>query len=200
MKLQEEFKQTRIESLMQELLCDLENVGDGEPLREGLKESPARIAKAMLHWFGGYEMEVADVLKTFEDGASGVDQMVAVVDIPFYSHCEHHMAPILGVATIAYIPNGRIVGLSKLKRLLDVFARRLQVQERLTQQIADAIQEELNPLGVGVKIKARHLCMESRGVEQRGHYTVTTALYGAIKEETATRAEFMALGDPSVKI
>lgn len=188
--------QLSMEDLIKEQLLRLgETLENGGELREGLVETPHRVAKAMQHWFGGYELDAKDILKTFADGAEGSDQMVAVVDIPFYSKCEHHMADIIGVATVAYIPDGRIVGLSKLSRLVDMFARRLQVQERLTNQIADALVEELKPIGVGVKIRARHMCMESRGVRQQGHHTVTTALRGAIKDEPQTRAEFLALGD-----
>ena len=129
----------------------------------------------------------------FEDGAEKHDQMVTVRDIPIYSHCEHHLAPIFGTVTISYIPNGKIVGLSKLSRLADMYARRLQVQERLTDQIADALFEHLEAKGVGVVIKARHMCMESRGICQQGHHTVTTALRGAMKDEPDTRAEFLRL-------
>ncbi|TQE98144.1 MAG: GTP cyclohydrolase I, partial [Spiribacter salinus] len=138
-----------------------------EPLRHsrgGLNETPDRVAKAWEFWTSGYQQHPADVLKAFEDGADGYDEMVAVVGIPFYSKCEHHLADIFGTATVAYVPDGRIVGLSKLSRLVDVFARRLQVQERLTVQVADALDEHLAPLGVGVTISARHLCMESRGL------------------------------------
>lgn len=163
----------------------------GETEREGLKETPHRVAKAWKHWCSGYNVDIAALLKVFEDGADNYDQMVIVKDIPIYSKCEHHLADIFGTATIAYIPNGKIVGLSKLSRLADAFARRLQVQERLTSQIADALVEHLQPLGVGVVIKARHMCMESRGICQQGHHTVTTALRGVIKEQPATRAEFM---------
>lgn len=163
------------------------------PLRPGLLETPHRVAKAMAHWFGGYDVDVPALFKTFEDGAEGTDQMITVVDIPFYSKCEHHMADIFGTVTVAYIPNGKIVGLSKLSRVVDAFARRLQVQERLTTQIADAINDNLSPLGVGVFVRARHMCMESRGICQQGHHTVTTALRGVIKEEPQTRAEFLAL-------
>lgn len=163
----------------------------GETEREGLEETPHRVAKAWKHWCSGYNVDIAALLKVFEDGADNYDQMVIVKDIPIYSKCEHHLADIFGTATIAYIPNGKIVGLSKLSRLADAFARRLQVQERLTSQIADALVEHLQPLGVGVVIKARHMCMESRGICQQGHHTVTTALRGVIKEQPETRAEFM---------
>ena len=161
--------------------------------REGLKETPARVAKAWKFWCSGYGKKPQDILKVFADGAKGVDEMVVVKDIPFYSHCEHHLAPFFGTATVAYIPNGKIVGLSKLSRLVDIYARRLQVQERLTNEVADAILEHLQPLGVGVTLKARHLCMESRGVSQQGHHTITSALRGVIKEDAKARAEFMGL-------
>lgn len=163
--------------------------------REGLLETPARVVKAWRHWCSGYGKDAGKLLKVFEDGAEKYDQMVIVKDIPIYSHCEHHLAAIIGTASIAYIPNGKIVGLSKLSRLADMFARRLQVQERLTDQIADALVEHLQPIGVGVIIKARHLCMESRGVCQQGHHTITTALRGAIKDEAQTRSEFLRLAN-----
>jgi len=170
----------------------LQYVGE-DPTRGGLLETPARVAKAWSFWCKGYDEDPADVLKTFEDGAEGCDEMVFVRNIPFYTHCEHHMAPFFGTATIAYLPNKRIVGLSKLSRVLDIYARRLQVQERLTAQVADALMEHLQPLGVGVVITARHLCMESRGVCKQGHDTRTSALRGLFKDEPAARAEFLAL-------
>lgn len=170
----------------------LQFAGD-DPKREGLLETPARVAKALKHWFSGYDKDAKDLMKVFEDGAESYDQMVVVKDIPIYSKCEHHMADIFGTATIAYIPDGKIVGLSKLSRLADMFARRLQVQERLTNQIAQAIEEHLEPKGVGVMIKARHMCMESRGICQQGHHTVTVSVKGAFLNEPETRAEFMAL-------
>lgn len=161
--------------------------------RQGLQETPKRVAKAMRHWYSGYDVDIASILKVFEDGAENYDEMVIVKDIPIYSKCEHHMADIFGTATIAYIPDGKIVGLSKLSRLADAFARRLQVQERLTNQIADALQEHLNPKGVGVIIRARHMCMESRGICQQGHHTITSALRGVIKDDINARQEFMSL-------
>lgn len=160
--------------------------------RGGLAETPSRVAKAWGYWCGGYGLDPADILKTFEDGAQNVNEMVMVKNIPFYSHCEHHMAAFFGSATIAYIPDGRIVGLSKLNRLVDIFARRLQVQERLTTQIADALVEHLKPKGVGVIVNARHLCMESRGVRQQGQSTTTSALRGVMLEGSP-RAEFLSL-------
>jgi GTP cyclohydrolase I len=172
-------------------LCVIER----SPLREGLRETPSRVAKAFEHWFSGYDADIGALMKVFEDGADNYDQMVMVKDIPIYSKCEHHMADIFGTATIAYIPNGKIVGLSKLSRVADAFARRLQVQERLTTQIADALVEHLAPIGVGVIIKARHMCMESRGLCQQGHHTITSALRGAIKDDRDARSEFMLLAN-----
>lgn len=164
-----------------------------EPQREGLDETPKRVAKAFAHWFSGYDADIAGILKVFEDGAENYDEMVIVKDIPIYSKCEHHMADIFGTVTIAYIPNGKIVGLSKLSRLADAFARRLQVQERLTAQIADALVEHLGCKGVGVIMRARHMCMESRGLCQQGHHTITSALRGVLKEDPDARAEFITL-------
>ena len=163
--------------------------------RPGLIETPRRVAKAWLEWTSGYAESADEILKVFEDGAESYDQMVTVKDIPFYSHCEHHLAPFFGTCTISYIPNGRIVGLSKLSRITQMFAKRLQVQERLTSQIADCLFEKLNPLGVGVSIKARHLCMESRGTCQQGHHTITTALKGSMLTDASARAEFLALAN-----
>jgi GTP cyclohydrolase I len=169
-----------------------EYIGE-DPTREGLKETPARFLKAWKEWSSGYGQNPTDVLKTFVDGSEGVDEMVVVKDLPFYSHCEHHLAPFFGTATIGYLPNKRIVGLSKFARLLQIYSRRLQVQERLTCQIADAINNTLNPLGCGVIVRARHLCMESRGICQQGHYTVTSALRGVFKEEDSARSEFLGM-------
>ena len=169
---------------------------DPNPNRPGLKETPERVAKAWQHWCGGYSVDVDDLFKTFDDGAERYDQMVSVRNIPFYSHCEHHLAPFFGVATISYIPKDRIVGLSKLSRVLSAYSRRLQVQERLTVQIADALQQNLKPQGVGVYIRARHLCMESRGIQQQGHDTVTTSLQGCYSREPA-KSEFLALANNS---
>ena len=137
----------------------------------------------------GYGKDPAEILKVFDDGAEKVDEMVLVKSIPVYSHCEHHLAPFFGVAHVGYIPNGKIVGLSKLSRLVDVFAKRLQVQERLTNQIADALEEHLQPLGVGVVIECRHMCMESRGIQRQGATTVTSAMRGALRNDVAARAE-----------
>lgn len=159
--------------------------------REGLIETPARFAAAWATWARGYKQDPADVIKSFDQ--HDYDEMVLVKDIPIYSKCEHHLADIFGTATIAYIPDGRVLGLSKLSRVADIFARRLQVQERLTVQIADALhQSELKPRGVGVIIRARHMCMESRGICQQGHHTVTSALRG-VMQTGEPRAEFLKL-------
>ena len=185
------------------LVHALEGAARGK-LRPGLVESPERVAKAWKFWTSGYDADVASLIKVFEDGAEGVDQMIIEVDIPFYSQCEHHLAPFFGLASVAYIPkqgkDGRVLGLSKMNRLVDVFARRLQVQERLTNQIADAMVEHVDPLGVGVLLRARHMCVESRGVQHRGCSTTTSALRGVMKDEAQTRAEFMALARTSTPI
>lgn len=160
------------------------------PDREGLLETPKRVTKAWRKWTEGYAMDPSKIMKVFEDGGEDYDQMVLIKNIPVYSHCEHHMAAIIGKATVAYMPNKKIVGLSKINRIVDLFSRRLQVQERLTANIADSLFDELSPKGVGVFITARHMCMESRGVCQQGHHTETTALRGCF-EETAVKQEFL---------
>lgn len=186
------WEETAEKSIEDNIIRLLQYAGD-DPSREGLQETPTRVAKALKHWFNGYDKKPEDVMKVFTDGGEKYDQMVIVKNIPIYSKCEHHMADIFGTATIAYIPDGKIVGLSKLSRLADLFARRLQVQERLTDQIAQAIQDNLKPRGVGVMIKARHMCMESRGICQQGHHTITTALKGVLLNDTDARSEFIAL-------
>lgn len=170
----------------------LQFIGEN-PEREGLKETPGRVIKAWGKWFEGYKVDPKEVFKTFEDGSEGYDQMLVQRNIPLYSHCEHHLAPFFGVAHIAYIPSKKIVGLSKLSRLLDVFAHRLQVQERLTTQVADSLVENLSPQGVAVVLECRHLCMESRGIQRAGTTTTTSAVRGLMKESPAVRAEFFSL-------
>lgn len=171
----------------------LQFIGE-DPTRGGLKETPARVIKAWRdEWFSGYKKKPEDVLKSFEDGGKDYDEMIIVKGIPVYTHCEHHLAPFFGEAHVAYIPNGRIVGLSKLARLVDIFARRLQVQERLTTQIADAIMEHLGARGAGVMIECRHLCMESRGIQKPGTSTITSVMRGVMMETPAARAEMLAL-------
>lgn len=170
----------------------LQYIGE-DPKREGLRDTPLRFLRAWNAYTEGYQQDPADVLKTFEDGAEKVDEMVVVKHIPVYSHCEHHLAPFFGVAHIGYIPDGRVLGLSKFVRLVNIYARRLQVQERLTQQIAHALNEHLKPKGVGVVIECRHMCMESRGVRAASATTSTSCLLGAVKDYAAARAEFMRL-------
>jgi GTP cyclohydrolase I len=170
----------------------LQFIGE-DPKRGGLRETPTRFLKAWKEWTSGYGIDPASVLKTFEDGAEGYDEMILVKDIPFYSKCEHHLADIFGVAHIGYVPDGKIVGLSKLSRLVDIFARRLQVQERATNQIADALQEHLAPVGIGVVLECRHACMESRGINRAGTTTLTSAMRGALMSKPEARAEFFAL-------
>lgn len=163
------------------------------PTREGLLETPRRVACAWRDWTAGYHQDPSKILKAFEDGGETYNEMVLVRGLPFYSHCEHHLAPFFGTADIAYIPNGRIVGLSKLSRLLDVFAKRLQVQERLTSQIVEALMDNLHPRGAACTIRARHLCMESRGINKQGHETVTNALRGVFLEDGRARSEFLLM-------
>src|SRR6476620_2558888 len=169
----------------------LELIGE-DPERDGLLKTPARVAASMEWLTRGYEMNVADVIgdALFEETH---ENMVMVRDIELYSLCEHHMLPFYGKAHIAYIPNGRIVGLSKLPRVVDVFAQRLQVQERLTEQIAAAICEVLDPMGVGVVIEAYHLCMMMRGVQKQNSKTITSALRGSFRDDPKTRDEFLRL-------
>mgnify|MGYP000293530881 CR=1 FL=1 len=164
-----------------------------DPNREGLQETPARFLKAWQEYTRGYREKPEEILKSFEDGAQSVDEMVIVRDIPVYSLCEHHLAPFFGKAYVGYVPDKRILGLSKISRLVEVYARRLQVQERLTNQIADALDTHLQPLGVAVVIECRHMCMESRGVRHTGTATVTSALRGSIKTNPDTRKEFLSL-------
>jgi GTP cyclohydrolase I len=170
---------------------ELEIIGE-DPHREGLLKTPERVAKSMSWLTRGYAMDVADVVgdAVFEEEHAS---MVMVRDIELYSMCEHHMLPFFGRAHIAYIPNGKIVGLSKLPRIVEVFARRLQVQERLTEQVAQAIQDVLQPSGVGVVIECEHLCMMMRGVEKQSSRTITSALRGSFKDDAKTRDEFLSL-------
>jgi GTP cyclohydrolase I len=170
---------------------ELELIGE-DPHREGLIKTPERVARAMSWLTRGYAMDVADVVgdAVFEEEHAS---MVMVRDIEIYSMCEHHMLPFFGRAHVAYIPNGKIVGLSKLPRIVEVFARRLQVQERLTEQVAQAVQDVLQPAGVGVVIECEHLCMMMRGVEKQSSRTITSALRGSFKDDAKTRDEFLSL-------
>jgi len=166
------------------------------PERQGLVETPERVARAWAHWSRGYREQPAAILKSFSDGGEHYNELIVVRRIPVYSHCEHHLAPFFGHAAIGYLPSGRIVGLSKLKRLVDCFAARLQVQERLTQQIAQSLVEHLMPKAVGVILRCRHLCMESRGIAVPGEETVTSAMLGDLEHNSALRGEFLALTKP----
>lgn len=179
------------EELQEHIRSLLGLIGE-DPSREGLLETPARVTRAWAEWTSGYRMSPVKILKSFEDGAARGGEMVLVRDIPIYSHCEHHLAPFFGHAHIAYIPNGRIVGLSKFGRLVNVFARRLQVQERLTNQIADAFYECVEPVGVAVAACCRHMCMESRGIRTQNCSTLTTASRGAFATDAGLRSEFFA--------
>jgi len=183
---------SEIESLIHR---QLELLGE-DPGREGLDRTPARVAKALRFLTSGYATSAEEVV------GQGVfreehDNMVMVRDIELYSMCEHHMLPFFGKAHVAYIPNGKIVGLSKIPRIVDVYARRLQVQERLTEQIAEGLCRVLNPSGVGVVIEAYHLCMMMRGVEKQNSKTITSALRGAFREDSKTRDEFLRLAHAS---
>ncbi len=169
----------------------LERMGE-QPEREGLQRTPFRVAKAMDFLTSGYKMTVQDVVRNaiFEESC---EEMVVVKDIEFYSLCEHHMLPFFGKAHVAYLPNNRLIGLSKIARIVDVFARRLQVQERLTNQVADAMIEILKPHGVGVVIEASHFCMMMRGVEKQSSLTVTSAMRGTLKDNGRSRSELLGL-------
>ncbi|AKR56100.1 GTP cyclohydrolase 1 [Youhaiella tibetensis] len=163
-----------------------------DPTREGLLETPGRVARAYGEFFSGYGQNAADVLsKTFKD-VGGYDDIVLLKDIPFHSHCEHHMVPFFGKAHIAYLPHDGVVGLSKLARLVDVFAKRLQTQENLTAQIIDAVNENLNPRGAAVMLEAEHMCMTMRGVHSHGVTTVTHRFTGVFAEEREERDRFFA--------
>src|SRR6476660_916632 len=170
----------------------LELIGE-DPDREGLLRTPDRVASSLAWLTRGYEMDVQQVIGKGVFDAEGATNMVMVRDIELYSLCEHHMLPFFGKAHVAYIPNGKIVGLSKLPRVVEVFARRLQVQERLTEQIASAIEDALHPMGVGVVIEAYHLCMMMRGVEKQNSKTITSAVRGSFRTDQRTRAEFLYL-------
>jgi len=169
----------------------LESLGEN-PEREGLLKTPQRVAKALEFLTEGYRIDPKEILNSALFSTSN-DEMVLVRDIEFYSMCEHHMLPIIGRAHVAYIPNGKVVGLSKIPRVVNVFARRLQIQEQMTEQIADAISEAISPKGVAVVIHARHMCMEMRGVEKINSTTVTSALRGLFKKDIKTRNEFYDL-------
>jgi GTP cyclohydrolase I len=186
----DKFDAASIDKLSVNYRAILEEIGE-DPNREGLLKTPERVAKAMQFLTHGYDLNPAEILKSamFKEEYS---QMVLVKDIEVYSMCEHHLLPFFGKAHVAYIPNGHIVGLSKIPRIVDAFARRLQVQERLTNEIRDCIQDTLKPLGVGVVIEAQHLCMQMRGIQKQNSVTTTSAFTGEFLNET-TRSEFIKL-------
>ncbi|HET7358957.1 MAG TPA: GTP cyclohydrolase I FolE [Rhodanobacteraceae bacterium] len=166
-----------------------------DPAREGLLDTPKRVVKAYRDWFSGYGVDPGEYLRrTFEE-VSGYDEMVVLRGIEFESHCEHHMAPIIGRAHVGYLPSDRVVGISKLARVVDGFARRFQVQEKLTAEIANCICDTLRPRGVAVVIDARHECMTTRGVHKRGVSMVTSQMLGSFRDDHSTRAEFLRFID-----
>ncbi|HEX5507801.1 MAG TPA: GTP cyclohydrolase I FolE [Pseudolabrys sp.] len=165
------------------------------PNRDGLRETPARVTRAFEEFFSGYAQDPAEILqKTFEE-IEGYDEMIVLRGIPFESHCEHHMAPIIGKAWVAYIPTGRVVGISKLARLVEAYARRLQIQEKMTAQIANTIDEVLKPQGVAVVIKAVHHCMTTRGIHKPGTDMVTSRMLGVFRDNALTRQEFLRMAE-----
>jgi GTP cyclohydrolase I len=177
-----------VQHLIRQLLVEL---GE-DPDREGLLRTPHRVEKALRFLTGGYQ---ADIKAVLNDALFTVDysEMVVVKDIDFYSLCEHHLLPFFGKCHVAYIPRTRVIGLSKIPRLVDVFARRLQIQERMTNQIAETIREAIDPLGVAVVVEGTHLCMSMRGVEKQNSFAVTSAMLGAFREQPTTRMEFLEL-------
>ena len=181
----------RIAKLEQSFLALLEAIGE-DPQREGLLRTPTRAAKAFEFLTAGYRQDLDEVVNgaIFSSDAS---EIILVKDIELYSMCEHHLLPFIGRAHVAYIPNGKVIGLSKVARIVDVFARRLQIQEQLTVQIADALMKTLHPAGVGVVVEAKHLCMMMRGVEKQNSVMKTSCLLGSFKEDARTRSEFIAL-------
>ncbi len=181
----------QLDALEKSFLQILEAVGE-DPDREGLRKTPARAARAYEFITTGYRQNVDDIINDaiFTSDAS---EIVLVKDIELYSMCEHHLLPFIGKVHVAYIPNGRVIGLSKIARIVDVFARRLQIQEQLTMQIADAIMKALHPAGVAVVVEAKHLCMMMRGVEKQNSVMKTSCLLGTFKEDARTRAEFLSL-------
>ena len=186
-----EYDRNAVERIAGNVASTLEAIGE-DPQREGLLKTPERVAKAQLFLTQGYSQDAAEILRSAVF-AESYDEMIVVKDIELYSMCEHHMVPFFGKAHVAYIPDGHIVGLSKIPRVVDVFARRLQVQERLTLQIRTAIEEALKPQGVAVVIEATHLCMVMRGVQKQNSVTTTSSMSGPFLNNTHTRAEFMRL-------
>ena len=170
----------------------LSYLGDN-PVRDGLMETPGRAVRALDEYFAGYDVDPTQILNKMFDEIDDYDEMVILRGIPFESHCEHHLAPIIGKAWVAYLPHQRVVGISKLARTVDAFAKRLQIQERMTSQIANVIDEVLKPKGVGVVVKATHHCMSTRGVHKHDTDMVTSRMLGAFRSDPATRQEFLSM-------
>ncbi|MBD24611.1 MAG: GTP cyclohydrolase I FolE [Candidatus Marinimicrobia bacterium] len=162
------------------------------PDREGLLDTPSRVVRAYDEFYAGYSQDPEEILRTTFEETDGYDEMVVLKNISFQSHCEHHMVPIIGKASIAYLPNNRVVGISKLVRVLEAYAKRLQIQEKMTTQIANAINDVLNPKGVAVVVEGEHQCMTTRGVQKPGVSMVTSSMLGAFREDASTRREFLA--------
>jgi GTP cyclohydrolase IA len=166
-----------------------------DPSRDGLKNTPSRVLRAYREYFAGYASDPEEALRTTFEEVDGYDEMIVLRGVTFESHCEHHLAPIVGRAWVGYVPDRRVVGISKLARIVDIYARRLQIQERLTAQIANSIESVLQPHGVAVVIKATHHCMMSRGVRKHGADLVTSRMLGVFRDQPTTRAEFLSLVD-----
>lgn len=164
-----------------------------DPAREGLLDTPKRVAKAYREMFDGYDKDAAEELGTTFEEVAGYDDMVVIRDIEFHSHCEHHMVPIIGKAHVGYLPDGKVVGLSKIIRVVEIYAHRLQTQEALTAQIAHVIQDSLNPRGVAVMIEASHMCIEMRGIRKQGSSTVTSTFTGAFKDNPEEQVRFVSM-------
>ncbi|MBT3989694.1 MAG: GTP cyclohydrolase I FolE [Rhodospirillaceae bacterium] len=175
----------------------LQWAGD-DPSRDGLIDTPARVVRAYEEYFSGYDDDPQKILGRSFDETEGYDEVVVLKDIPFASHCEHHIAPILGKVHIAYLPKSRVVGISKLARLVETYGRRLQIQEKMTAQIANTLNDVLDPVGVAVVIEAAHECMTTRGIDKPGVNMVTSTMLGAFRDDPSTRREFMAIiGNPT---
>ena len=183
-----ENKKQKIEELIKNLLL---NIGEN-PTREGLAKTPVRVARAWEFFSQGYTANISDIVNSaiFEEECS---EMVIVRDIEFFSMCEHHMIPFFGRCHVGYLPKNKIIGLSKIPRIVDAFSQRLQVQERLTSQVAETLMDILNPIGVGVVMEGRHLCMQMRGVEKQNSFATTSAMLGQFRESAETRAEFLSI-------
>jgi GTP cyclohydrolase I len=188
----DEGKEVYAPNLEELIRGQLVEIGE-DPDREGLQRTPLRVAKALDFLTIGYTTSLEDVVNGAIFDAEGAEEMVVVREVEFYSMCEHHMLPFFGNATVAYLPKGKIIGLSKIARIVDVYARRLQVQERLTNQIADALTETLDPHGVGVVMEGKHLCMMMRGVQKQESNMVTSSMRGTFRSDARTRSEFLSL-------